>query len=98
MMVEFDWMEPRRAAPDPQKTLATRHDEIRVRARLFAALGYARARAEQRLRQNLLWECERLGRPRALADVPELVKSAYELAGVKGDSDSKAKRKPARGR
>jgi hypothetical protein len=75
-------METPRIPDRPGAAGETRDNEVRRRAALLASLGFSKARAEARLRQNFVWEHERLGKPAILKRLAALVAEAYQQAGV----------------
>ncbi len=82
MAEPFEWMETPRVARRPSAASDTRDDEVRRRAFLFATLGFSQAEAEARLRQNFLWEHERIGKPAVLERIAALVAESYQRAGA----------------
>ncbi len=78
---EFDWIGTV-TRTSAEQTRATREDEIDHRAFLLAKLGYPKKVAEQRLKANLAWEYERLGKAKTAKRVVALVGAAYKRAGV----------------
>ncbi|MBI5509144.1 MAG: hypothetical protein HY903_10360 [Deltaproteobacteria bacterium] len=82
-MAEFDLIDfPRTPQPKTPATARTRDEEIRRRAAILAHLGYPQAKAEARLKANLQWEYERLGKAAVLKRVATLVGEEYARAGV----------------
>ena len=90
-MSQFPWMDSK-PTTRPGSTAATRDDEVRRRAKLLAGLGYTRAAAEKRLRANVEWEHERLGKASVLGRLPALVAEAYQRAGVRPTTPEPAPR------
>lgn len=82
MAEPFEWMETPRLSRRATATSDTRDDEIRRRAFIFATLGYTQKQAEARLRQNALWEHERIGKPTILKRLSSLVAESYQRAGA----------------
>ena len=82
MAEPFEWMETPRVARRPSATSETRDNEVRRRAFIFATLGFTRAQAETRLRQNAIWEHERMGKPAILKRISALVAESFQRAGV----------------
>lgn len=80
---EFEWIGST-ARTSLDNTRAVREDEIDKRAFLLARLGYPKKHAEERLRANLAWEYERVGKPRLQKRVGAIVSAAYKRAGVSG--------------
>ena len=61
-----------------QKALETRLDEVRYRARLLRALGYAEKAAVERIQQNLSWEYEMTTKANFLKQAKEVVAEVYK--------------------
>ena len=59
---EFEWLGTTMRST-AANTRTTRENEISHRAFILAKLGYSKKRAEQRLKANLAWEYEQLGKP-----------------------------------
>ncbi len=78
---EFDWIGTT-VRSTAKNTLATHEDEIDKRAFLLAELGVPKKEAEARLKANLAWEFERLGKAKVTKRVSALVTAAYRRAGL----------------
>ncbi len=89
-MDEFDYLKTTVRHRDGA-TLETRLDELEQRAKLLARLNYPKKRAEQRLRQNLGWEYERLGDAAVAKKLAAVINEAYAGAGKRGDDAPKKK-------
>ena len=82
-MAEFDLIDfPHSPSRPPAATATTRDSEIRRRAAVLAHLGYSQAKAEARLRANVQWEHERLGKATVLKRIAALVAEEYVRAGL----------------
>jgi hypothetical protein len=66
---------------DAAKARTVSETELEGRAFTMANLGWPKKHAEQRLRKNLAWEYERVGKPAADKRVPALVTAAFKRAG-----------------
>jgi hypothetical protein len=89
-MAEFDLIDFPHSPSRPQLATAnTRDSEIRRRAAMLAHLGYSQARTEARLKANVQWEHERLGKATVLKRVTALVAEEYARAGLGGERKKK---------
>jgi hypothetical protein len=92
-MSDFDWMKTTVRARQGA-TLSTRAGELEHRARLLARLGFPKKRAEERLRQNLTWEYERLGSASVDKKLAGIVNEAYEREGKAAPKRRSPARRP----
>ncbi len=79
-MDEFDWMDSR-TARRTRNSEEVRADEVTRRATLLAHLGYSEATALARLRANLEWEYESMGKATVAKKLGALIGDAYKRAG-----------------
>ena len=79
--MNFDWLE---STPRLKTTreATCRESEIATRAFLLARLGYSKKEATRRMKDNVSWEYEGLGKPRINSRINALVNDAYRRAGA----------------
>ena len=89
-MAEFDLIDfPRSRRHDVAHTAATRDSDIRRRAAMLAHLGFSQARAESRLKANVQWEYDGVGKATVLKRLSALVAEEYARAGVPAERKKK---------
>ena len=89
-MAEFDLIDFPHSPRQPlAKTVVTRDSEIRRRAAIMAHLGYAQSRTEARLKANLQWEYELVGKAMVAKKIATIVAEEYARAGLAAERKKK---------